>query len=272
MLNFIFFTLLLISCSWAHEYLETKTLVDVYNKASELRLKYGAKNVLVVFDIDNTLLRANQPLGSDQWFEWQAEAIKQSSSEASFRTFDELLKAQADFFQLGSMSLTEQSIPQIITALKKYGHPIISLTSRGPDLRNVTERDLEKNQLWFGDSSILAGVPNQFIEFPFKNRVSFMNGIFMTTGHHKGEALVYLLKKAGKNFKAIIFADDHERHTRRVYDTFANSQSLEMITFRYAKEDENVSAFKQGPKSMVLSQTRYLLLATQQVFKNARAY
>ena len=100
MLNIILFTLLLVSSSWAHEYLETKTHIDVFNKASELRFKYGGKNVLVVFDIDNTLLKANQSLGSDQWFEWQAEAIKLSSIEASFKTFNELLKAQADFFSI----------------------------------------------------------------------------------------------------------------------------------------------------------------------------
>lgn len=98
MLNFILFTLLFVSSSWAHEYLETKTHIDVFNKTSELRLKYGAKNVLVVFDIDNTLLKANQPLGSDQWFEWQAEAIKQTSVEASFKHLMNYLKHRLIFF------------------------------------------------------------------------------------------------------------------------------------------------------------------------------
>lgn len=267
MLNFILFTLLLISSSWAHEYLETKTHVDVFNKSSQLSLKYGAKNVLVVFDIDNTLLRANQPLGSDQWFEWQAEAIKQSSSEASFKSFSELLKAQADFFQLGSMSLTEKILPQIVSALKKTGHPMILLTSRGPDLRSVTERDLERNNLWFNDSSIMSGFPFQFIEQPFKNKVSFMNGIFMTAGHHKGEALVYLLKKARKNFKAVIFTDDHERHTRRMFDTFSSLETTEIVTFRYSKEDEAVSSFKTGSKGLVISQTNDILKSAKQIFK-----
>lgn len=70
--------LISISNCWAHEYLEAKTHLDVYNKSTELKMKYGAKDVLIVFDIDNTLLKARQPLGSDQWFEWEAEAIKQA--------------------------------------------------------------------------------------------------------------------------------------------------------------------------------------------------
>jgi hypothetical protein len=266
--QFVLLFLLLISSSWAHEYLETKTHVDVYNKATELKAKYGAKDVLIVFDIDNTLLKAKQSLGSDQWFEWQAEAIKQASSDASFKSFDELLKAQADFFQLGSMALTEQVLPQLVVDLKNAGHKIILLTSRAPDIRSVTERELERNKLWFGDSAIMTGIPNQYIEAPFKNKVSFMNGIFMTAGHHKGEALAYLLKKSGRNYKAIIFADDHERHTRRVYDTFSNSVTTEVVTFRYSKEDETVAAFKTGSKSLVSSQTRNLIQATTQIFKN----
>lgn len=263
-----FFVLLLISNSWAHEYLETKSHIDIYNKAVELSSKYGPKNVLIVLDIDNTLLKAKQPLGSDQWFEWQAEAIKQSSSEASFRSIEELLKAQADFFQLSSMALTEKILPQMITGLKRNGHQIILLTSRAPDVRSVTERELERNNLWFRDSAIMEGIPYQFIEEPFKNKVSFMNGIFMTAGHHKGEALAYLLKKAGRSYKAIIFADDHERHTRRVYEAFSGSDKTEVVTFRYGKEDETVAAFKTGPKNMITTQTRNLLHLARETFAN----
>ncbi|MFZ4715548.1 MAG: DUF2608 domain-containing protein [Bacteriovoracaceae bacterium] len=264
MLKLVLLFLFSISNSWSHEYLETKTHIDVYNKSNELKLKYGGKNVLIVFDIDNTLLKAKQSLGSDQWFEWEAEAIKTSS--ANFRTFEDLLKAQVDFFQLSSMALTENFIPQMVQSLKKNGHSIILLTSRSPDLRSVTEREFQRNNLWFADSSIMGGVPHSFIEHPFKNKISFMNGIFMTTGHHKGEALAYLLTKARKHFKAIVFADDHERHTRRVYETFSNLPNIEVVTFRYSKEDEAVTAFKQGSKSHVNAQLQALLQTSKQIF------
>lgn len=267
MLKLTLFFLLSISPSWAHEYLETKTHIDVYKKSHELKLKYGPKNVLIVFDIDNTLLKSKQSLGSDQWFEWEADAIKQASPSANFKTFDELLKAQADFFQLSSMSLAENFVPEIVSNLKKNGHPIILLTSRSPDLRNVTERELERNNLWFSDSSIMNGIPHSFMELPFKNKVSFMNGIFMTTGHHKGEALHYLLMKAHKNFKAIVFVDDHERHTKRVYETFSSLDDAEIVTFRYGKEDETVAEFKSSSKTHINAQLRTLLLTSKQIFK-----
>jgi hypothetical protein len=265
--------LLLILClsiplfSWGHESLETKTHLDVYKKAAELGQKYGSQKVLVVFDIDNTLLKAKQPLGSDQWFEWQSSAITAASGEALFKTFDELLAVQDNFFQLSSMSLTEENLPLWVAALKKAGHPILLLTSRGPGLRNVTERELEKNNLWFSDSAPLKGVPQTFIEAPFKNKVSYMNGIFMTTGHHKGEALAYLMKKSRRDFKAVVFADDHARHTKRVFETFAPSSEVEVVTYRYGKEDEVVNAFKVGPKEAVNAQAIGLLKAFNKVFK-----
>ena len=34
-------------------------------------MKSDPEHVLLVLDIDNTLLAMNQDLGSDQWFEWQ---------------------------------------------------------------------------------------------------------------------------------------------------------------------------------------------------------
>ena len=254
--------------SWAHESLTTSTHMDVYGKSRELTTKYGsARSVLVVFDIDNTLLKARQPLGSDQWFEWQSEAIKNHTSEALFGTFDELLAAQADFFQLSSMSLTEQNLPQIVSALKRFGHHIVLLTSRGPTLRNLTERELSKNGLWFSDSSIMNGVPNDFMEAPFKLPVNFQNGIFMTSGHHKGEALAYLLRKSGKQFKAVIFADDHEKHTKRVYETFSPGTSTEIVTFRYSKEDESVAGFKAGSKSQVNAQAVEVIRTYRKIFK-----
>ena len=252
----------------AHEYLTSSTHSDVYAKSNELRAKYGsARNVLVVFDIDNTLLKARQPLGSDQWFEWQAEAIKSQTNEAIFRTFDELLAAQADFFQLSTMNLTERNLPEMITSLKRFGHHVVLLTSRGPGLRNVTERELLKNGLWFADSSIMYGAPNDFMEPPFKLPVSFMNGIFMTSGHHKGEALDYLVKKSRKTFKAIIFADDHERHTKRVYETFSPNTNTEIVTFRYSKEDEAVANFKSGSKTHVNAQAIELIRTYRKIFQ-----
>ena len=55
---------------------ETDDLVTVTNSALQLADRYGQGQVLVVFDIDNTLLAMEQGLGSDQWYYWQKDLEK----------------------------------------------------------------------------------------------------------------------------------------------------------------------------------------------------
>jgi hypothetical protein len=265
---FLVLAFLFISSVQANEYLETPSFQAVAAKVQDLRLKYSAKDVLIVLDIDNTLLRAKQSLGSDQWFEWQSQAITNRTSEASYSSIEELLNAQASMYQMSSMALTEPTLPETISSFQSAGHKLFLLTSRSPILRNVTERELKKNKLWFGQSSIMKGIPEEIQEVPFKNPVSFMNGIFMTAGHHKGEALDYLVKKAGRRYKAIVFVDDLERHTKRVYEVFNTKPETEIVTFRYSMEDFRVENFKQGSKTEVLGQANDLTQLTRKVFKN----
>jgi hypothetical protein len=267
MMKLLILSFVLMTQVFAHEALQTNDHNDVVKKATELSARYGSSRVLVVFDIDNTLLKARQPLGSDQWFEWQADAIAKKTPEASFASFDDLLAAQANFYQLSKMDLTQPELPALVDTLKKNGNTIFLLTSRDPSLRNVTERELKRNGLFFGDQTIMRGIPEDILEAPFKQRVSFMNGIFMTAGHHKGEALAYILKKSGKTYDAIVFADDTEKHTIRVGQTFSASNSPEVITYRYGHEDENVLNFRNSSKESINAATKGFLELSQSLFK-----
>ncbi len=266
MMKFILLSFVLVTNLFAHEALTTNDHADVVKKATELSARYGAGRVLVVFDIDNTLMKARQPLGSDQWFEWQADAIAKATPEAAFKTFDELLDAQANFYQLSKMDLTQSDLPQLVASIKAQGNSIFLLTSRGPGLRSVTERELKRNGLAFGDKTIMRGIPEEIVEAPFKQPVSFMNGIFMTSGHHKGEALAYLVKKSGKSFDAIVFADDLEKHTKRVGETFAASSQPEVVTFRYGKVDPEVANFRSSSKESINTQTKAIVNTVNTVF------
>src|SRR5210317_2157057 len=50
---------------------ETSDLAEVTADVLQLSEKTDRNNILVVFDIDNTLLAMEQGLGSDSWYEWQ---------------------------------------------------------------------------------------------------------------------------------------------------------------------------------------------------------
>ena len=87
--------------------------------------------------------------------------------------------------------------------------------------------------------------------------VTYANGIYMTAGQHKGYMLKTLLaravttEKTTRSFKAIVFVDDHDKHTNRMHDAFAGD-SIELYTYHYMQEDGNVLNFERSSKSHVI--------------------
>ena len=51
----------------------TSDLATLRQHAEQAAAAVGKENVLVIFDIDNTILAMEQDLGSDQWYDWQKE-------------------------------------------------------------------------------------------------------------------------------------------------------------------------------------------------------
>ena len=249
----------------------TNTLKDVEAKALELGKKLGTKNVLVVFDIDNTIMTMPQDIGSDQWFSWlYDECIKGQNPGDHCITNDmgELLDIQGQIFGLSNMFPTEKATVSVVKNLQAKGHNVILLTSRGPEFRSVTERSLQQNNMSFIKSAIGKGSPGTYVPFDVRNAsqyglsrkdiekaglkgigrpVSYMNGVYMTAGQNKGAMLKVLLHKTKSKFKAIVFADDHSKHTKRMQEIFGNSK-LELAAFRYGAIDENVRTFLQSEK------------------------
>ncbi len=251
---------------FAHEKLQTNDLNEVLTKVLQFETTSRGKN-LVVFDIDNTLIASRSELGSDQWFEWQSQLI--ANNDPHFRivsTMPELVAFNTKIKTLVPTRLTQNDLPVIIQTLRQNKIPVILLTSRGPDLRDNTESILKDNGIWMSDLTFNKGFVDRFIPTGSKVEASFMNGIFMTAGMHKGEALKYILKYSLKKYEHIVFADDLERHTNRVYETFAAQAIPDITTFRYGREDVNVETFKNKDKSSLHNQFINFKTIIDQVF------
>src|SRR5882724_895334 len=77
----LFFLVALVSCAGslsalAGEIRDTSDFKDVAAQVEKYCDQYGPEHVLLVCDLDNTLMAMNHPLGSDQWFEWQRYLIE----------------------------------------------------------------------------------------------------------------------------------------------------------------------------------------------------
>jgi hypothetical protein len=89
----------------------------------------------LVTDVDDTLLRADQYLGSHAWFAWQADLLGQDPASRALvaGSFDGLLAAQALIHALGRMRPPQPELPTLLEDLQNRGIRVIALTSRGRD-------------------------------------------------------------------------------------------------------------------------------------------
>lgn len=291
-----FFLLISSISSFAMNAFSTNKIKDVEAKALELAKKYGASKVLVALDIDNTTLTMPHDFGSDQWFSWQYDGcIKSKNLNNLCITSDmgELLEIQGQLFSITNMIPSEPTTVEVVTNLQKQGLKVILLTSRGPEFRNATERSLKQNRLHFVESAIgpKNGYASTYIPFDTKNLnafglnvedvktaqlsgkgrpVSYMDGVFMTSGQNKGIMLKTLIHKTKANVKAVVFADDHEKHTTRMQAILGRKDSkLELFTYRYGAIDENVKAFLESKdrQNLTFSKWTELKNTTQTIFK-----
>ncbi|MDM3872354.1 DUF2608 domain-containing protein [Porticoccus sp. W117] len=150
-------------------YQVTNNFHDVESHIYKLADKYGKENILLVFDIDNTLLAMNQWLGSDQWFVWQYDLLLQDVNHPELfkgiNSLPDLLDSQRLLYDVSGMSPPEITQPNIIKELQDSGFRKILLTSRGPEMRSSTERELVRNGYLFGPNKQFPNSPGAF--FPY---------------------------------------------------------------------------------------------------------
>lgn len=255
----------------ASELQATKDFADVAAAVNRYAEKFGAEHVLLALDIDNTVMSMDNDLGSDHWFEWQNYLLQNepNSPHLVAKTFPELLNAQGILYNRSSMHPTQPDLPEIIAKLQKRGVTTILLTSRGPEFRGPTERELKRCGYDFSASALpVHDVPaGEYLAYdpakpekdgltaeevvtyklPAPRPVSYANGLFMTAGQHKGIMLLTLLKDAMRDIKAIVYVDDNVRHVGNVFSA-AVERNIEVSSFHYQHEDVRVQRFQYSDK------------------------
>ena len=235
---------------------QTDSLVDVVEDARGLAKIHGTKRVLVVFDIDNTLMSMEQGLGSDQWYDWQKNL--QVADPCDARLVSDRLAVQGALFFISAMRPTQADAAQLVQRLQDDGLSVIALTSRGPDFRLATLRELRRNGYSFYASAIGPGrgYPEAFVPEGGSRPARYEDGVFLTAGQHKGDMLHALLQKTGTPWPAVIvMADDKERNLRNVLETFEGTGTA-VHAWRYSGEDAAVSSFDRDEATELWLQIR----------------
>jgi hypothetical protein len=286
----------LITCScWARfatasEITATEDFRDVAAAVAEYADEFGPEHVLLVLDIDNTLLAMNQDIGSDQWFEWQKHLLDHEprSRHLVADSFDGLLDAQGLLFNLGRMHPPQPDLPRIIRRLQDSGIQTLVLTSRGDEFRVATERELNRNGYDFTKAALpVEGLPRgMYLPYDLENLsadglaehdvdalgisdpkpVSYENGLYMTAGQPKGAMILAILHHAQPEIRAIVYADDHIRHVAYVFAAAAG-RNREITAFHYTREEARVKRFQYGDKEEVSHSWRKLNRVLEEVLE-----
>jgi len=216
----------------------------VFKKQAEL----GAGNVLVVFDFDNTLMAMNNDLGSDQWYVWQSDVIKNGDKKQAMASDrNELFELHYKLFALGDMHAVENETANVVKKIQELKIRTLILTSRGSEFRTDTEMELKRGGM---DFSLTAPGPQggyafQFLPEGVENArpVSYQNGIFMGSGQNKGLLLQALIKKTGGTFKSVVVVDDTLKNIENIESVYKDDNSVTL--FYYTHEDARVKKFEK---------------------------
>ena len=114
---------------------ETDDLAVVADAALQLADRHGRDKVLVVFDIDNTLLAMEQGLGSDQWYYWQKDLEKEDPCSGDL--VNNRFSVQGALYFASALRPTQPDVAeQIIAAVKAHEHQVyVTITPALEDRR-----------------------------------------------------------------------------------------------------------------------------------------
>jgi hypothetical protein len=246
--------------------LETPDLNSCLISATHATVQLEPEDVIYVFDIDNTVLALNQNLGSVQWFRWQQKLILDNVEKNRVAdTVDELLNKQGLIYKISSAHTPEMTTTEQVLELQRAGHPVLYHTSRNTDVRDITERDLKKNNLLpliktIGPQNGYAGKFLYNADLKNQRAVSFQDGIYMTAGQDKGIWLQLLLEKTATKVKHIVFVDDEIKNLQNVERVFTGITPMTLC--RYGKVDDVVNRFNNSNKSTEVELWQKLFNAT----------
>jgi hypothetical protein len=234
----------------------TDELQLVTELAIDLAGTYGAEQVLVVLDIDNTLLAMEQDLGSDQWYYWQKALEEEDPCNALL--VDDRLAVQGALYFASAMRPTQEDAARQVQRMQEADLKVVVLTARGPGFRLATFRELRRNDFNFWPNAWppQRGFPEPFIPEGGSRQAVYEDGVLFAAGQNKGQTLKTMLNQSGQPFpRVIVMVDDKQTNLKEVMGAFSWSET-KVHAWRYTREDATVEAFDPDKAAALWSELR----------------
>ena len=229
------------AASAAQERLATNDMSDPFRRAGELARSGG--NILMAFDLDNTVLTTNQVLGGEPWTDDMVGVLlpllKTDPALFSKRIaqllddkWDSILK---DIARQKKSHLTEDEIPEYMRQASALGVKMIALTARSTNVVEATRTALTDNGIDFDRTKLGADIPTVTIPGG-KHDGTYTQGQLMAFGGNKGEFLAAMLKRQPRAPDVVIYVDNKQSEGDRVAQSL-QSGGVNLIAYRYGRMD-----------------------------------
>lgn len=207
------------------------------------------QNLLIIFDIDNTLAAPHKELGSDEWFFHHITkkqlANQHDESYTITRAIDEILPLYYAIQHTVPLHPLEQETPALIKKLQKKYH-VIALTSRGVKLAARTMHQLHAININFDLVHEEHCCPHETskkdVSTPGYPESIHWHNIIFCNGHHKGKTLLNYLTQINFKPTKIIFIDDKLKYLVDV-EKAVTPLGIEFVGLRYNACDARLDKF-----------------------------
>ncbi|MCL5436558.1 MAG: DUF2608 domain-containing protein [Candidatus Dependentiae bacterium] len=192
-----------------HEQLRTGTFLRGKGQLYEK----NASDILICFDIDETLLYPDQPKARDAWFNEHVARLTSSgiSPEAAVK---ETIIEQLVAHRKSDVCLADFDATELIAALQQQGIHVLALTARSVAFVDITYRELAEIFIRFVQADddwnrcyVLHNLPRPAYYTP---------GVIFCAGNDKGKTLEQFLIRLSYRPKYIIMVDDTRKHVERL--------------------------------------------------------
>lgn len=201
--------------------------------------KNKTEKVLIVCDIDNTLLRAGQQLGSVAWGDHtMAELVRKGISIQDAEEIEGILwKAVQPFVKVQSV---DPETPMILENIQNKGFLIFGLTARCPDEAGYTIKQLISIGIH------LEKLKTQFTFESLNNEIKkplYTHGILFGTPYNKKSQILFNFLDENRIYpECMIFIDDKLSHVEDL-SMACLERNIPFFGIRFSGADECVKAF-----------------------------
>jgi hypothetical protein len=200
-------------------------------------LNYIESDMLIIFDIDNTLAHPCEELGSDEWFCHKVNERVAQGFDYITSVYYALPQTYYAQFNI-DLEPTEPNIPELIEDLIARGIAVIALSTRSLFIAERTLEQLENINIFF----FIPNVDPGDLVLPLPHPCFYKDGILFGGNNDKGEVLTCFFDIMNYHPKKVLFIDDKMKYLVSV-EKALESIGIEFIGIRYSGCDERVNNF-----------------------------